>query len=1120
MKKFFSKILIGCIALATLTTSLAALTIAWFTGPGGKTEDQAVDGVVGLRNYFYKGTGVFGDPYEIVTPEQFYNLSLLQSLGVFSSKKWFKVGHDFGSGTLMCMNGQTYESKLDMSKLPAGMTIRPIGTEGTPFYGNFDGSGIPICGLEVHGSPDDIGVFGYVAKGGNVENLVCQDLEIHSDGYSAVNTYPDYKLYHEDLVDVGTIFSNQASDFMNDTNLYFYVPSTGTDEVTWGSIKPGGFKGYNGSGTLISGLDVTTGTNATIKEVYEKDERGHDVLTGLLYKNGYFKFTHPNKTQTYPFTYSWESSSPLIKKVPLKTLIGGSSEEEVMAIDLQSISVIPANPEQATNDFNNGTANMQIDARISLSATYLDEVNNISYSRVIQTYKCEFNSHKTQYGSGGFTMRIYCDYMDQDIQQDHETNYVHGNNIGFLAGHVDGTIKDSYVYEGELHFNKTGNTSVYTESQIGLVGEIGTNVANGSINSVGKTENGDTGIINYSNIYNKIRDDMKVGMTVKAGHYGSQSYISYGRYLKDGYNSSRDILVDVVDPVTGDYVLDEYDEKVREAIEIVKDNQGNEIARINHGSTNSVSDFADFLRRYQNGPINEYITKTSSDMSAIQDDGWHDYQLNSIAQGSDFNSVDFLWNRIIEDEKDANGKITKNRGMGVFKILTVENTAVVDAIKADSSKYADYCLENLGATSILNGVPKTKVYFSTAEYDHTKSNLHNTFGSNGDGWNPFRATTIPSYPSDLAGEDIHSFDYPFSRDYNYCFEMDLEQMPLLRNGTSDEYNNYFWNTDSPFLTTYLNSVLVDADGTAVTKSGANNELYGFRFMSSEGEIVDSLSSYMPIGGLGSKVSFDDNNDGTADRAYPSNCIVFKIDNTDGANISVVANKGDITIHKINYEENSTTSYTTQKMYTMKSKNVSDYDSHRYFKYDATPNASPNTTTITEKYDDMGDNNALYGHIFHIRESGTYAISSENGTENSKARLYFLAVQGQDDASVGVKKNTALVGDANVNVDFIVNEPTLTLFSGDKANETNNLGKASFQFKAEFDNSSNKVFSVDVKKITNVGNYVRLNWDGTFVTALKLHSIKGNKYYICHDGTEKDYSLVEYPYPINQTNSGG
>ena len=398
MKKIISRLIITCIAIGTLTVSMAALTIGWFVGPAGKTKDEGLNGKVGLRSYFYKGDGSAANPYEIVTPTHMYNLSLLQNLGVFPKKMWFKVGHDFGDG-LKCMNGRTgdrtYEDYLDMSQLPQGVKFYPVGSEGTPFYGDFDGQGVPIKKMKVYGNPDDIGVFGYVASTGSVKGLVCHNLEVHSLGYTSQVSEPEYTLYHSDIT---KLFNDSADAFMNATNLNFYLPSEQVGNE-WVPIKENGLRGANGSGTTITNLDLP----ANVKTVTEVDpSTQQSSVTNLLYNKGYFKPTFPAKTNTAPFTYSWESSSPLIKKIALKDLVGGSSDEEIMAIDLKNISVIPENPgsTEAADDFNNGQKNMEIDARISLTASYHDDVENLTYSRVIQTYKIEFKSNRGQYGGG------------------------------------------------------------------------------------------------------------------------------------------------------------------------------------------------------------------------------------------------------------------------------------------------------------------------------------------------------------------------------------------------------------------------------------------------------------------------------------------------------------------------------------------------------------------------------------------------------------------------------------------------------------------------------------------------------------------------------------------------
>ena len=158
MKKLVSKIILGCVALGAFSVSITGLTLGWFVGAGGRTDDQAIDGEVGLRGYFYAGDGTAGNPYEIVSPVHFYNLTRLQNLGVFPQKTYFQIGHVFDENDgLRCINPGSqneYDSYLDMSSISQSETrIIPIGSEATPFVGEFNGNGIPVKNLKVTGYP-------------------------------------------------------------------------------------------------------------------------------------------------------------------------------------------------------------------------------------------------------------------------------------------------------------------------------------------------------------------------------------------------------------------------------------------------------------------------------------------------------------------------------------------------------------------------------------------------------------------------------------------------------------------------------------------------------------------------------------------------------------------------------------------------------------------------------------------------------------------------------------------------------------------------------------------------------------------------------------------------------
>ena len=94
MKKGIFVFFISLIVASATALTVASFSLAWFKGPGGDI-DENIDGQIALRGYFFTGNGSEENPYEIVSPLHFYNLSRLQNLGVFPTTAHFRIGHDF-----------------------------------------------------------------------------------------------------------------------------------------------------------------------------------------------------------------------------------------------------------------------------------------------------------------------------------------------------------------------------------------------------------------------------------------------------------------------------------------------------------------------------------------------------------------------------------------------------------------------------------------------------------------------------------------------------------------------------------------------------------------------------------------------------------------------------------------------------------------------------------------------------------------------------------------------------------------------------------------------------------------------------------------------------------------
>ena len=1080
MKKAVIHLFFSLIVMSSLAITITSISIAWFLGASVKTEDkELLDGDIGLRNYFFAGDGSEENPFEIVSPVHFYNLTRLQNLGIFPEKKHFQIGHDFDDGKgLSCINegGTEHEHFLDMSSW--AKSIMPIGSEGTPFVGDFCGNGIPIKNLTVTGYPEDIGVFGYVSYEGNVDGLVCENLTIRSLGYNPNVSSDEYQLFHPEIDD---LFNENAHYLAADTSCSFL--------------------NFNGSSYTKTELKHINGVGGT---TYSNIDDPSKCVDGTKLYNGYFLPVYPIR-EGDPFTYSWTSSSALITA---SDALGLDLDEDGVPDMLPMVDLdLLSREKSVNNDFNSGE-NMQIDARLSLVASVT--VEGIVYSRIIQSYLCEFKSNSSTYGDGNFSMSLYCNYVIPMDTSHPTTNYHHGNNIGFLVGHLDGSLTYSYVYHGTFDFNDSGYHPINAETQFGLVGEVGTNVINAIDPNYSSMLQGEIGVMNFTGIYEGIRRDFVAGEIMKASIDTGRKIVFYDY---DSSHTAKNVSSSSLFSLYEDYLR--HDPAGHSFIGTTA-NVGEGIAHDYQIPSPVPTDLntVDFLfnKIVQDEYIGSWITSDTKPESG--DDMGETSSLPSVPSDGAFcfaaeNSKYYKWNActgrwneltarpisgtdlgtvsssdvLLKDGDfyllSSDGKYHQyqldfnNRGLGVFKLTTPREP------NADGQEYIYHIFDKLSECRIINGsTHHSKVYFSSAEYDHTVEGQP-AWGVSANQIEPLRATTLPSY------SDASSFAYPFSRDYNYVFELDLSQ-----NNPSNG-NNYMYNTDSEFLSNYLNSILIDKYGKPISHGDYR---FGFMFRSSDSAPLNSLSSYMEITQPSNLVDYDGNG-----LYYPDNSIVFNIENENGANVSVVGNKNNISIYK--FKTDGTGGVT--KLYTMKCENTSEVDSHRYFSYDFSDEGSGATSTQTVSYSEnqMGDGDALYGHIFKLDklpDGWMYAIGSADSEANKKANLYYLAVQGQTDGTIGSTK-IANIGRNLENVDFLVNAPvkadypiTSESLNGYAAKE------AFFNFAANFNTSGG---SLTARKYGDT-SYLELSYvnDPQFVTYLFAYDYKNSPIFFINDAS--------------------
>ncbi len=343
-------------------------------------EITSFTGQIRTNQYFDSGDGSENNPYIITRPIHLYNLSRLNALGLLNSKKYYEVGKDDGNGNIRVYgtnDGNTLnQTVLDMT----GQDIAPIGSEITPFFGEFEGNDLSVSNLTVNGGgKEDIGVFGYVASSSSIKNVSFTDLTIDSEGYSNTNT----------------LFSDASMTSMRN-NVY---------------LTYGGNRLENINNTVVSSsnaLNITLNSGSLDSNYTYSIVPGHE---GVLTNDKKFNTSIINNTN----------------------------------VDNGKSFILP----------------------IYIVASYFDE--NYNYvSSVMQTYDITFK---------GTASGVNIEKAEIRSQE------THGFNIGYIAGHCDGTMEDCYVNTNSssndsiFTANKTtsGYTSTNTNSKYGLVGLISPN---------------------------------------------------------------------------------------------------------------------------------------------------------------------------------------------------------------------------------------------------------------------------------------------------------------------------------------------------------------------------------------------------------------------------------------------------------------------------------------------------------------------------------------------------------------------------------------------------------------------------------------------------------------------
>ena len=115
----------------------------------------------------------------------------------------------------------------------------------------------------------------------------------------------------------------------------------------------------------------------------------------------------------------------------------------------------------------------------------------------------------------------------------------HGNNIGLVVGHADGSVVNCYVYNGSFQMNKggAGYNSMTNGSNLGLIGLVGGTVQNVLADEadIGVKDGKNIGVLDFTTVYRDIIDGHSFDNSVDAvGLLAGVTYnpVSTSKYLQ------------------------------------------------------------------------------------------------------------------------------------------------------------------------------------------------------------------------------------------------------------------------------------------------------------------------------------------------------------------------------------------------------------------------------------------------------------------------------------------------------------------------------------------------------------------------------------------------------------
>lgn len=490
-RKWFIVFYASIIAILATTMAINASLAIY----GKNANSNGSYGTIDLRSYFQRGDGRTPETaYVITRPRHMYNLSRLQGLGVFSEKVYFQLGDPLLDTSVddpalkqpLCYVGETSVTKpyLDMSQTYSNYNLNPINAIGSE-------------------SKPFYGVF----DGQNVE---IKNLSVFADpqdaglfGYTAHGSA--VKNLFLDNITINTLgYTDNYADLYGayPTNLersakFIYEPNDGGANTIFDYQSDASLSAY----------------------FFAYDNFEIDV------NESYFDKNNAQNSKAPSITYEIDNNN-----YRYKTLISGDLIKDdggVIAPDLERLFTFFAEERNKAE----APFPMQASSSVSLVASKVDSYGQ-EYSKVLLSLDFVFTLDS--YQSNMITMNV-------------SRGVDHGNNIGLVVGHCDGSVYDCYVHNGSFVMNDGGNitgesyNSLSNGSNLGLIGLIGGTVHNvlAEQSDNDASEGKDVGVIDFTTIYKDIITSSSFTNSVEYGSGWTYSprtlskYIDYLRYNVD-----------------------------------------------------------------------------------------------------------------------------------------------------------------------------------------------------------------------------------------------------------------------------------------------------------------------------------------------------------------------------------------------------------------------------------------------------------------------------------------------------------------------------------------------------------------------------------------------------------